>query len=37
LSFVRVEQPKQMRDTRIVKDVSPEEIAREIVAWVRGA
>ena len=37
LSFDRVEQPKQVRDTRIVKDVSPEEIAREIVAWVRGA
>jgi electron transfer flavoprotein beta subunit len=37
LSFARVEQPKQLRDTRIVKDVSPEEIAREIVAWVRGA
>ncbi|MEI6667701.1 MAG: electron transfer flavoprotein subunit beta [Acidobacteriota bacterium] len=36
LSFARVEQPKQMRDTRIVKDVAPEEIAREIVAWVRG-
>lgn len=37
LSFERVEQPKQMRDTRIVKDASPDEIAREIVAWVRGA
>jgi len=37
LSFVGVEQPKQTRDTRIVKDVSPEEVAREIVAWVRGA
>ena len=37
LSFSRVEQPKQVRDTRIVKDVSPDEVAREIVAWMRGA
>ena len=36
-AFLRVEQPKQVRETRIVKDVPTEEIAREIVAWVRGA
>jgi electron transfer flavoprotein beta subunit len=28
--------PKQQRDTRIVKDVSAEEIARELAAWIRG-
>jgi electron transfer flavoprotein beta subunit len=26
--------PKQQRQTRIVKDVPAEEIAREIVAWM---
>jgi len=28
--------PKQQRDTRIVKDVPAEEIARELAAWIRG-
>jgi electron transfer flavoprotein beta subunit len=31
--FQSVALPKQQRDTRIVKDKSAEEIAREIVAW----
>jgi electron transfer flavoprotein beta subunit len=26
--------PKQRRDTKIVKDLSPDEIAREIVEWI---
>jgi electron transfer flavoprotein beta subunit len=34
--FVTAELPKQKRDTRIVKDASPEDIARELVAWIRG-
>ena len=37
LSVSGVEQPKQMRETRVVKDVPVDEIARDIVAWVRGA
>ena len=28
--------PKQQRDTRIIKDASAEEIARELAAWIRG-
>jgi electron transfer flavoprotein beta subunit len=34
VSFVTVALPKQRRDTRIVKNVSADEIAREIVAWI---
>jgi electron transfer flavoprotein beta subunit len=34
LAFVSVSLPKQQRDTRVVKDVPAEEIAREIVAWI---
>jgi hypothetical protein len=26
--------PKVQRETRIVKDASPDEIAREIVEWI---
>jgi electron transfer flavoprotein beta subunit len=33
--FVRVAMPKQQRDTRIVKDLPADEIAREIVEWLR--
>jgi electron transfer flavoprotein beta subunit len=33
-SFLSVALPKQMRDTRIVKDVPPEDVAREIVEWI---
>jgi len=29
--------PKQQRQTRIVKNLSAEEIAREIVAWIEKA
>lgn len=36
LTFVQVALPKQQRQTRIVKDLSAEEIAREIVTWVAG-
>ena len=37
LSYLRVEQPKQLRETVMVKDLAPEEIARDIAAWMRGA
>ena len=36
LRFASVSLPKQQRETRIVKDMPAEEIAREIVAWMRG-
>ena len=35
LRFVSVSLPKQQRETRIVKNMPPEEIAREIVAWIK--
>ena len=34
-SFASVSLPKQLRQTRIVKDAAPDEIAREIVAWIK--
>jgi electron transfer flavoprotein beta subunit len=34
VTFKSVSVPKQQRDTRIVKDVSADEIAKEIVAWM---
>lgn len=36
VQFSAVELPKQQRETRIVRDVAPEEIARELAAWVKG-
>jgi electron transfer flavoprotein beta subunit len=36
LCFGSVSLPKQQRETRIVKNMPAEEIAREIVAWVEG-
>jgi len=35
LRFASVSLPKQQRETRIEKNMAPEEIAREIVAWIR--
>jgi electron transfer flavoprotein beta subunit len=35
VSFATVSLPKQLRETRIVKDKAPAEIAREIVEWIR--
>src|SRR5664279_2940102 len=35
LSFASVSLPKQLRETRIVKDKSPDDIARDIVEWIR--
>ncbi|MEF3697700.1 electron transfer flavoprotein subunit beta [Desulfolutivibrio sp.] len=36
VTFAAVELPRQRRETRIVKDTPAEDIAREIVAWIRG-
>jgi electron transfer flavoprotein beta subunit len=36
LRFCSVALPKQLRETRVVKDKSPDEIAHEIVAWIKG-
>ena len=35
LAFASVSLPKQLRETKIVKDKSVDEIAREIVEWIR--
>ncbi len=35
LTFASVALPKQQRQTRIVKDASPDDIAKEVVAWIR--
>jgi electron transfer flavoprotein beta subunit len=37
VTFARVALPAQRRETRIVRDLSVNEIAREIVAWIRNA
>jgi electron transfer flavoprotein beta subunit len=34
LSYVSVSLPKQQRETRVVKDRSPDQIAAELVAWI---
>jgi electron transfer flavoprotein beta subunit len=34
--FLRVSLPRQRRETRVVRDLSPDEIARELVAWIDG-
>src|SRR5512136_1072808 len=36
VTYIGVELPTQRRETRIVKDLSVEEIATEIVAWLKG-
>jgi electron transfer flavoprotein beta subunit len=36
VTFASVELPRQKRETRIVKDASVDDIAREIVAWIRS-
>lgn len=35
VSFASVSLPKQLRETRIVKDKSPDEVARELYAWIK--
>jgi electron transfer flavoprotein beta subunit len=34
LRYVSVSQPKQQRTTRVVKDMTPDEIAAELVEWI---
>jgi electron transfer flavoprotein beta subunit len=36
ITYHAVTLPKQTRDTKVVKDLPPEEIAREIVEWLKG-
>jgi len=33
-AFARVSLPKQQRETKVVKDLSPDQIAQEIVDWI---
>ncbi len=35
LTFASVSMPKQLRETRVVKDQTADDIAREIVEWIR--
>jgi electron transfer flavoprotein beta subunit len=35
-TFQSVTLPKQMRETKVVKNMPPEEIARELVAWIKN-
>jgi len=35
VTFASVALPQQQRQTRIVKDMSPDDIARELVAWIQ--
>jgi electron transfer flavoprotein beta subunit len=34
LSYISASLPKQQRDTRVVKDMNPDEIANELVDWI---
>jgi len=36
VTFREVEVPRQQRQTRIVRDVPAEEVARELIEWIRG-
>lgn len=36
LSYSEVQIPEQKRNTRVVKDMSSDDIARELVDWIRG-
>ncbi len=35
LAFASVSLPKQLRETRVIKDKSADEVARELVEWIR--
>jgi electron transfer flavoprotein beta subunit len=35
VNWLGVELPTQRRETRVVKDLSVDEIAKEIVAWIK--
>jgi electron transfer flavoprotein beta subunit len=34
--YASVAQPQQRRQTRVVRDLPPEQVARELVDWIRG-
>ena len=36
VAFAKVALPRQQRETKVVKDLTPDDIAREIVAWIRA-
>lgn len=36
VTYASVTLPKQQRQTRVVSDVSPDEIARELLEWIKG-
>ena len=36
ITFASVSLPKQTRATQIIKDVAPDQIAAELVAWIKG-
>jgi electron transfer flavoprotein beta subunit len=36
LTFASVTLPKQLRDTRVVKDATADQIAKEIVDWIKA-
>jgi len=36
LAYKTVEIPQQIRETRVVKDMPAEDIAKEIVEWIKG-
>jgi electron transfer flavoprotein beta subunit len=36
LSFASVQVPQQRRETRIVKDMPVDDMAKEIVEWIKG-
>ncbi|MHB1306277.1 MAG: electron transfer flavoprotein subunit beta [Limisphaerales bacterium] len=36
LTFASVSLPSQRRETRVVKDASPDQVAAEIVAWIKA-
>ena len=36
LSYLGMEVPKQVRQTKVVKDMPPDQIAQEIVDWIKG-
>jgi electron transfer flavoprotein beta subunit len=37
LKFDRVTLPRVQRETRVVKELSPDEVASELVAWISGS
>ncbi|MGA2502082.1 MAG: electron transfer flavoprotein subunit beta, partial [Tepidisphaeraceae bacterium] len=34
LSYISTSLPRQQRETRVVKDLTPDQIAAELVAWI---